>query len=170
MEVWFLRHGLAGDRDEWPGDDALRPLTEEGKAQTAREAAGLGRLQLVPDLILSSPLVRARQTAEITARELGVAERLAIDERLSPGFRRKALLEILGEYAGRQRLMVVGHEPDFSKVVGKLIGGGEVVMKKGGVAVVELDSAESAEGRLLWLATPQLLEAAALAAASQAER
>ena len=121
MELYFLRHGLAGERSEWTGPDEARPLTEAGKTQTANEAAGLTRLGLVPDLILTSPLVRARQTAEILAQGLGVAKRVVIDERLSGGFRRKLLREIDKEHRGQDRLMLVGHEPDFSHVVGRVI-------------------------------------------------
>ena len=137
MELCFLRHGLAGRRSEWKGDDDKRPLTEEGMAQTAREAVGLGKLGLVPDLILTSPLVRARQTAEIAARELGIANRVAVDERLGYGFRRKKLRELLSEHAGVNRLMLVGHEPDFSAVIGKLIGARTETM--GAIPIAEFD-------------------------------
>jgi phosphohistidine phosphatase len=161
MELYFLRHGLAGERSEWIGHDEDRPLTAAGKAQTAREAAGLSRLGLIPDLILTSPLVRAKQTAEILARALGIPERVGIDEQLSPGFGRKELRQIVSENSGRDKLMLVGHEPDFSKIVGRLIGNAQVVMKKGGLAVVELTDLESLEGRLLCVATPKMLEVGA---------
>jgi phosphohistidine phosphatase len=159
MELIFLRHGLAGERSEWQGRDEDRPLTEAGKAQTAREAAGLKKAGLVPDLIVTSPLVRARQTAEIVARELGIPGRVAIDEGLSPGFRRKQLRRILEQHGGHGRLMIVGHEPDFSKVVGRATGG-EVVLDKGGVAVVEVTDRKAPAGRLVWLVRPGLLEGA----------
>ena len=158
MELYFLRHGLAGERSEWTRPDEERPLTDGGKTQTAREAAGLAMLGLIPDLILTSPLVRARQTAEILAQELGIPERVAIDERLSPGFGRKKLQKIVGENEGRERLMFVGHEPDFSDVVGRLIGGAQVVLKKGALAVVELTELEPLGGRLLWMVRPEMLE------------
>jgi phosphohistidine phosphatase len=159
MELYFLRHGQAGERSEWIGHDEERPLTEAGLAQTAREAVGLTRLGLLPDLILTSPLVRARQTAEILAQELGIPERVAIDEQLSPGFGRKELRSIVGAHSARSKLMLVGHEPDFSNVIGRLIGGAEVVMKKGGLAIVELTDPQLLEGRLLCLVTPKMLEA-----------
>ncbi len=164
MELYFLRHGLAGERSEWQGDDDYRPLTEEGKAQTAREAAGLAKLGFVPDAILTSPLVRARQTADIVARELGIAARLATDERLGPGFGRKELRQIVSEHKAGEKLMLVGHEPDFSDVVGRLIGDANVVLKKGGLAIVELTDPEKPAGRLLCLATPAMLELGAAAA------
>jgi phosphohistidine phosphatase len=167
MELYFLRHGQAGERSEWDGPDEKRPLTEAGKAQTAREAAGLAKLGLTPDLILTSPLTRARQTAEIAAEGLGGPERVALDERLGPGFDRKELGRIVSEYSNRNRLMLVGHEPDFSDVVGRLIGDAKVVIKKGGLAAVEITGLEPLRGRLLWLATPQMLEAQAASTESQ---
>lgn len=158
MELYFLRHGQAGERSEWRGPDEERPLTEAGKAQTAREATGLAKLGFKPDLILTSPLVRARQTAEIAAQGLGVPERITLDERLGPGFDLKDLRQIVSEHNGPEKLVLVGHEPDFSDVVGRLIGDAKVVMKKGGLAAVELTGLEPLRGRLLWLATPQMLE------------
>ena len=76
MEVYFLRHGLAGDPSQWDGDDAERPLTQAGAAQTTREAHGLARLGIRPDLILTSPLTRACQTADTLAHALGLSDRV----------------------------------------------------------------------------------------------
>ena len=73
----------------------------------------------------------------------------------------------MSEYSGRDKLMLVGHEPDFSKVIGRLMGDGRVVMKKGGLAVVELTELEPLRGRLLCLATPQMLEDQAAAVAPE---
>ncbi len=161
MELYFLRHGLAGEPSQWNGDDDDRPLTEEGRARTAREGAGFARLKLVPDLILTSPLVRASQTAEIVARELGIAEQVLTDKRLSPGFGRKRLRKILKDHADQGRLMLVGHEPDFSETIGRLIGGGRVTIEKGGLASVEIPDPQTLRGKLLLMATPDLVESAA---------
>lgn len=158
MELYFLRHGLAGERSEWIGNDGERPLTEAGKVQTAREAAGLGKLGLVPDVILTSPLIRAIQTAEILAQELGIPERVVSDERLSPGFGRKKLRRILIEYGDHGKLMLVGHEPDFSQTIGRLIGDARVVIKKGGLACVAITDRDAPRGKLLQIATPEMLE------------
>jgi phosphohistidine phosphatase len=157
VKLYFLRHGLA-DRGAWRGrDDSLRPLTEEGKARMAREAAVLSKIGLKLDLILSSPLTRARQTAEIVGRRLGLAERVKVDERLGPGFGVGALSEILKSHAEIQALMLVGHEPDFSETIGSLIGGGQVVCKKGALARVDLHQSAPPRGRLVWLIPPSLL-------------
>ena len=158
MELYFLRHGQAGERREWGGPDEERPLTEAGKTQTARATAGLVRLGLKPDLILTSPLIRARQTAEIAAQELGIGGRVTPDDRLGPGFDLKGLSQIVSRHNGHEKLLFVGHEPDFSDVVGRLIGGAQVVMKKGSVAAVEITGLQPLRGKLLWLATAQMLE------------
>jgi phosphohistidine phosphatase len=158
MELYFLRHGLAGDRSQWHGDDAARPLTQAGVAQTAREGQALAELGVRPDIILTSPFARACQTAEVLARELGLSEQVIEEKRLRPGFSRKRLRKILAKYDGHDRIMLVGHEPDFSKTIGKLIGCADVAIKKGGLAGVELADPKARQGRLLYMATPEMLE------------
>ena len=154
--LYFLRHGLA-DRSEWAGDDYLRPLTPRGKQQMARTAETIARLDLGLDLIISSPLVRAYQTAEIVAAGLGLRDRLVSDERLGPGFGLTELRRILSERVGLTALMLVGHEPDFSDTISALIGGGRVVCKKGGLARVDCPDDSGLTGELVWLAPPALL-------------
>jgi phosphohistidine phosphatase len=155
--LYFLRHGLAANRSEWSGDDSERPLTSKGQALMAREAQTIAQLGLQLDLILTSPLVRALQTARIVAEALGMQERLQADERLAPGFGMPALAEVLKERSGVSALMLVGHEPDFSETIGALIGGGRVVCKKGGLARVDLPDDGSLAGELVWLIPPGVL-------------
>jgi len=156
LTLYFLRHGQAGDREEWQGDDAKRPLTADGKKRMQREATGIKALKLPLTLILSSPLTRARQTAAIVAEVLGVP--LTDDERLVPGFGPAALRGILQAHRKAAALMLVGHEPDFSETVSQLTGGSRVIMKKGGLAAVELDSLDPVRGSLLWLIPPKIFE------------
>jgi phosphohistidine phosphatase len=156
MKLYFLRHGLAADREAWTGNDFERPLTDEGKKRMAREAATLAKLDLNLDLILTSPLIRASQTAEIVAQHLNLTDRLVKDERLSPGFGTNQLAKILTAYPEAKALMLVGHEPDFSQVIGDLIGGGRINCKKGSLAGVELSN-KSLQGELVWLIPPSVL-------------
>ena len=156
MKLYFLRHGLAAEREEWSGDDAARPLTDEGKARMARAAVVFAKLELGLDAIITSPLVRAVQTAEIVARELKMQNQLVTDERLAPGFDADALAKILPAHPKATALMLVGHEPDFSEMISYLIGGGRVVCKKGGLALVELN-ATNLKGELVWLVPPKAL-------------
>ncbi len=161
MKVYFLRHGLAGHASQWQGDDWERPLTEEGQARMAQEAAGLARLGILPEVVVSSPLLRALQTAKIAATGLPGAPEVMIDRRLAPGFDARQLGKILADHAERGSLMLVGHEPDFSQTIGQAIGGGEVVCKKGGLAWIDVPDPPKAGGRLVALLTPGMLGASA---------
>lgn len=154
LRLYFLRHGKALSRAAWDEDDDLRPLTADGVAEVRRIGACLARMELRPGVIVSSPLVRAWRTAELVAEELGLSTRLMADERLGSGFDRRALAAIVADHSGQEALMLVGHEPSFSAVIGELIGGGRVVCKKGGLARVDVDGDDLAGGRLVWLLTP----------------
>jgi phosphohistidine phosphatase len=156
-KVYFLRHGKAENRSEWRGEDADRPLTAEGEAALRREAEAMGKLGLGLDAIVTSPLARARRTAEIVADGLGLRELLEEDERLAHGFDAQRLEQILAAHAGAGAVMVVGHEPDFSATVAELIGGGDIVMKKGGLARVDVTAPVAGGGELVWLLAPPLL-------------
>ena len=156
MRLYFLRHGLAADRETWTGDDFDRPLTDQGKERMAREAATLVKMSLDLDVILTSPLVRAYQTAEIVAQHMNQTDQLVQDEQLSPGFGSNQLAKILKTYPEAQALMLVGHEPDFSQVIGDLIGGGRLTCKKGSLACVELTD-RSLQGNLVWLIPASVL-------------
>ena len=156
IHVYFLRHGIA-DRSEWSGDDFERPLTARGRSQMRREAETIVRLNLALEVILSSPLARACQTAEIVAEALGDRERFVIDRRLAPGFGVSALADMLAERPGLTALLLVGHEPDFSETISALIGGGRVVCKKGSLARVDLPDVAGAHAELVWLIPPTML-------------
>ena len=150
MRLYFLRHGEA-DWPNWDRSDDERPLTERGKKEMRKVAKFLRELDVPLDDIVSSPLVRARQTADIVAKrfDLHVREHQA----LGAGFSVAALKSISQEYPV-DHLMIVGHEPSFSRVIGELTGG-DCKMSKGGVALVDLDPGEM-RGRLLWLFPPRL--------------
>ncbi len=110
----------------------------------------LDRLKVRPDLIVTSPLPRAAQTAEIAAEYLKAKVRQ--DESLSPGFGMAELRTVLKRHDANS-LMLVGHEPDFTEVISKLTGA-SLKLSKGGVALLDVDLA-SEEGRLLWLFPPK---------------
>ena len=157
MRLYFLRHGIAEDRDRWPGKDFDRPLTAEGKERIALESDTIAGLELHLEVIVTSPLLRAFQTAEIVARKLKMRGKLVKNEALGPGFDVSGLAKILDGHPKAEAIMLVGHEPGFSATIGELIGGGRVVCKKGSLACVELESKPPLRGELLWLVQPRMI-------------
>jgi phosphohistidine phosphatase len=156
LNLYLVRHGLA-NWPAWAGTDSERPLTPEGERIIRAEGAALARLGLQPDLILHSPLVRARQTAELLAEALGLSDRVYAHELLSPGFDHKALKKLLRDHAGREALMLVGHAPDMANVVERITGGA-VKIKEGAVAHVSVEKPdERLNGTLIWLVPAELL-------------
>lgn len=154
LRLYFLRHGKAWSRADWREDDDLRPLTDAGEALVRAEGRAMKAMGLAPDVIVTSPLARARRTAEIVAEELGMSERLIEDRRLAHGFDAGRLTEIVEGQAAAASLMVVGHEPDLSVTVAELTGGGRVDFKKGGLARVDVKGPQLDDGILAWLLTP----------------
>jgi len=155
MELYFLRHGEA-DWPEWKKSDDERPLTKRGKREMRDVAKFLDRLRARPNLIVTSPLPRAAQTAEIAADYLKA--KLRKDELLAPGFGASKLPTVL-KRNGARVLMLVGHEPDFTQVISELTGA-SLKLSKAGVALVDVDP-ESEEGKLLWLFPPKFARKAA---------
>jgi phosphohistidine phosphatase len=155
VRVHLLRHAHAGDSFDWVGDDDLRPLTRKGRTQAERLGAFLDAHGVRPDTIISSPLVRARQTAEIVAEALGMTIRT--DERLGKGFGKRELWDLLAE-TGAREVMLVGHDPDFSSLLAYLVDTVGISMRKGALATVDLDTKlGDGEGQLRWLVPPDLL-------------
>ena len=150
MQLYFLRHGEA-DWPHWTRPDDERPLTDFGKKEVRQVGKFLKRLDVKPNLIVTSPLPRALQTAEIAAEQLKA--KLQQDEALEPGFGITGLRTLLERHPSRA-LMLVGHEPDFSSVISALTGA-SLKLSKAGVALVDLDH-ETEKGRLLWLFPPKL--------------
>src|ERR1700741_4411261 len=134
MELYFLRHGEA-DWPNWNKSDDERPLTKRGKREMREVPKFLGRLKVGPNMIVTSPLPRAAETAEIAADYLRA--KLRKDELLAPGFGVRELRTVLNRHRAKN-LMLVGHEPDFTKVISELTGA-SLKLSKAGVAFVDLD-------------------------------
>ncbi len=157
MKTYFLRHGIAVEEADWKGEEADRPLSAEGEALMEREALAIASLGIGPDLILTSPLARAAQTARIVARALGIEDRICLEPRLGPGFDLARLAAILKERKTLGSILLVGHEPGLSTTIGELIGGARVSCKKGSLACVKLKDPGQARGELFWLLPPEVL-------------
>jgi phosphohistidine phosphatase len=156
MKLFFLRHGIAEDAHGGMRD-ADRALTEEGRRQLAQIAEALLRLDVRPGVIVTSPLVRARETAEIVAPALGAPVEIA--DELQPGCILDDLQRVVSRFDA-DRIMVVGHEPDFSSMAARLINADErgLELKKAGLIRVDVDgSPRPGRGRLTALLTPKML-------------
>jgi len=145
MQLYFLRHGEA-DWPDWNKPDDERPLTKRGKKELRDVAKFLARLKVRPDLIVTSPLPRASQTAKIAADYLKAKVRE--DDLLAPGFGTNELRTVFKRHQSKV-LVLVGHEPDFTNVISRLTGA-SLKLSKAGVALVDIDL-EAGEGKLLWL-------------------
>ena len=156
MKVIFLRHGIAADREAWSGDDGGRPLTPDGIERMKRQARRLA--EFLPEIktIVTSPLVRARETAEILAKELKSKNPLVEDERVID-LSARTLAHILETHHDAETIVLVGHEPTMSETISELIGGGSIELKKAAIACVELPDRYVMRGELIWLIPPKML-------------
>jgi phosphohistidine phosphatase len=157
MQIWFVRHALAVDRDEFAGTDEERPLTAKGERRFRQFCRWLIDCVAPPRLIISSPLTRAVQTAAILARESGVGKGgIVVSDALSPGGESGGIFQIL-QSAGTDRVALVGHEPDLSASVSHMIGGGNIRMGKGFIAAVDIETPSAANvGQLRWFFGPKI--------------
>jgi phosphohistidine phosphatase len=163
MKLLVIRHGVAGTRDEWAGTgrpDTHRPLTEEGRKKMRRAARGLRAVVPRIDVLASSPLVRATQTAEIVAAEYGDLPFDAIAE-LSPERRPDELLGWLRSQKPGTTVAVVGHEPHLGFLAGWLLTARNdsfVDFRKGGAVLLEFDDPPAGGNAVLaWALTPRQL-------------
>jgi phosphohistidine phosphatase len=156
VELGLLRHAHAGDPAAWDRPDDLRPLTDKGQQQAERLGRLLVAAGFVPDAVLTSPLVRARETADLVADRLGVPVR--IDPRLGSFLDLETVEAILDDAGRPARPVLVGHDPDFSDLLTLLTGSPGLRMRKGAFALLDVErplTPGSAE--LRWLVPPDLL-------------
>jgi phosphohistidine phosphatase len=161
FELYLIRHGLAEERgDAWP-DDAKRPLTAEGMTRLRKAARGMAQLGLSFDVILTSPLVRTRQTAEIVAGGLDPRPSIVNVDSLAPDGNYAAIVTDLEKHARKTRIALVGHEPGIGELAARLIGSRHAIeFKKGAIARVDIEDIPPAgPGDLRWLMTPKILRA-----------
>lgn len=160
MILYFLRHGKAGEyRAGDPNDDA-RVLTDAGVAELHAAAPLWRRLNLRPDLVISSPLPRALQTAQLLVEGVGLTREPIADDRLRPGADWGEMARAMTVDRDARRVMFVGHEPDLSTAVQLLTGARAVRLRSGGVACIEFPGIpEPGAGELAWLLDPDLYAA-----------
>jgi len=158
MELYIVRHGDAADRSAGRYlRDADRPLTATGEAEVLAAAGGLARLGVAIDLLLTSPLVRARQTADLLASVVGGSHQPEECLALAPGGELSAVFHAIH---GQQRVMVVGHNPSLGELAGWLAFGdpmATVPLRTAGICRVDLAVGSTpGQGVLRWLLPPRL--------------
>jgi phosphohistidine phosphatase len=164
MDIYVVRHGIAIDREDPKcPPDPERYLTEEGIEKTKRVAAAVAALGASPDLLLSSPYVRAMQTAEIFASALDYSkQKIRQTDLLLPGTEPSLLFRELAKDKHTSTLFVFGHAPQLDDIIASALGSKHHItsLKKAGVALIELKRVSPPNGQLVWLATPKMLRRA----------
>jgi phosphohistidine phosphatase SixA len=156
-QLCLLRHADAGDPEAWTGDDAERPLSPKGEAQAERLATFLHGVRYAVDAVISSPKLRARQTAEIVADGIGATVR--VDDRLGGPLDAATVDAILGDAGSPGSVVLSGHDPDFSELLNGLSGSSGLTMKKGAFARIDVRGpVADGRGALRWLIPPDLLD------------
>jgi phosphohistidine phosphatase len=159
LELYLIRHGVAAERgDEYP-DDSKRPLTSDGIVRLRKEARALDTLGVSFDQILSSPLVRARQTADVFAEIMTSKPPVANMDALTPAGSPAAVMQELGKYMRKARIALVGHEPNMGELAAFLIGAKiPLPFKKGAVCRIDFSVfPPKGKGTLCWFITPKML-------------
>jgi phosphohistidine phosphatase len=156
VNVYILRHASAGTRRANPLIDVKRPLDKEGKQQCLLVGSYLNALHVQFDLIISSPLKRALQTASLVGNETGYDAKIMVSEALSPGANVRAFEALMVEISNHENVLIVGHNPNLPVFLGSLLTPGRINirMRKGAIARVDYTRRP---GTLHWLVDPRIL-------------
>lgn len=159
LELYLIRHGVAAQRGEEYPDDSKRPLTSDGIARLRKEAKGLDALNVTFDVILSSPLVRARQTADVFADVMKGKPPVQTMEALTPAESPAAVIQELGRHMRKTSIALVGHEPNMGELAAHLIGSKVAVpFKKGGICRIDFSVfPPKGKGQIVWFLPPRVL-------------
>lgn len=159
LELYLIRHGIAADRGSEYPDDSKRPLTSDGIARLRKEAKALAELDVDVDQIISSPLVRTKQTADIIAQALPSKPNVATSDSLAPAGTPSAVFQDLAKYSRKGRIALVGHEPNLGELAARLIGSRTPLeFKKGAVCRIDFEVfPPKGTGSLRWFVPPKLL-------------
>jgi phosphohistidine phosphatase len=156
MQIIFLRHANAGEPKLNPSKDEKRALDKLGIEQSHDVGRALAALNITVDVIISSPLRRATQTAAVVANEIDYEDKVMTDDALRPGASYDQFQELLRRHNRRDAIMVVGHNPTMTEFLNKLIGATtSVELKKGAVARVEKEGRRAAV--LKWCIPPKVI-------------
>jgi phosphohistidine phosphatase len=159
LELYLIRHGVAAERGEDYPDDSKRPLTGSGMAKLRQEAKALNELEVCFDVIITSPLVRTKQTAEIIAGTLKDKPQIVTSDALAPAGTPSAVVQEINRHAKKGRIALVGHEPNLGELAARLIGAkSPIQFKKGAICRIDFDVLPPKSlGQLVWFVTPRML-------------
>jgi len=159
--LYLVRHAIAFDRGvDWP-DDTKRPLTHKGAARMREVVDGLRELGVTIDVVVTSPLVRAKQTADLIIAGWPEPPAVVVSSSLAPGAAPSAIADVLSQHTQADGIALVGHEPGLGELAAWLIGARHpLVFKKGGVGRIDVPAIPlQGSGELVWMATPKMLRA-----------
>jgi len=159
LELYIIRHAIAADRGEEYPDDSKRPLTSEGISRFRKEAKALNALGMSVALILTSPLVRTRQTADVLSESLEGKPPVMNTDSLTPAGTAPAVIQELSRHAKKGPIALVGHEPNIGELAARLIGARTAFeFKKGAVCRIDFDVLPpKGTGHLRWFVPPRML-------------
>ena len=159
LELYLVRHAIAAERGPDYPDDSKRPLTTAGISRFRKEAKALGALDVEIELIISSPLTRAKQTAEIVAQALPTKPALTLSDSLAPAGTPAAVFQELAKHMRKGKIALVGHEPNIGELAARLIGSRTPIeFKKGAICRIDFEVfPPKGSGQLRWLVTPRML-------------
>ena len=159
-EIYVIRHAVAEERgDAWP-DDAKRPLSEDGMQRMRKASKAVARLGVSIDVVLSSPLVRTRQTADIFAAAFSPHPAVVNVDALAPDGGPAGVIAELEKHAKKKRIALVGHEPGLGELAARLVGLRHALeFKKGAICRIDFDALPpKGVGMLRWFLTPKILK------------
>ena len=159
LELYLIRHGVAEERGEKYPDDSKRPLTSQGISRLRKEARGLDAFGITFDQIITSPLVRTRQTADVFAEVLKGKPPVALADALAPAGTATAVLQELGKHMRKERIALVGHEPNIGELAARLIGArAPLEFRKGAICRIDFEVfPPKGTGQLQWFLPPRVL-------------
>jgi phosphohistidine phosphatase len=159
LELYLVRHAVAAERgDEYP-DDTKRPLTSQGMSRFRSAAKALDTLGVSIAVILTSPLTRTRQTAEILSESVKGKPSVVATDALAPGGTAASVIQEVGKHARKGSIALVGHEPDIGELAARLVGArAPIEFKKGAICRIDFDVLPpKGTGMLRWFVTPRML-------------
>ena len=159
LELYLIRHGVAAERGEDFPDDSKRPLTNGGISRLRKEAKALDAIGVAIDHIITSPLVRTKQTADIFAESLKSKPSVSQSDALAPAGTSTAVVQELAKHMRKGRIALVGHEPNIGELAARLIGARmPLEFKKGAICRIDFEVfPPKGIGQLRWFVTPRML-------------